>query len=815
MPPNNDPESQRRLHSQSHGNLQTPSYTGYSLIQNPANRIQEPAASGLHHPNTVNNHIPRYHHEQQQPPQQRRQYSNNSSIPSPLSGNHSSASFRQTNWQAPGASQYSTNKHASVASHHDLQSTLIARTSKIFHVIIVGGAFAGIRAAQDLEGLIPPHMITITVVERRDQYFYNLGTLRSMVKPELIDLVWLPYDNIFRYPHNRVIKGEVTAVYPNSVILKSGRKMDFDALLVSTGSNYPPPCKYDTTTSSIQGKAEMHIYAEIVRVADSILIIGGGPTGVGLAAEIATEFPNKTIIIVHGGERLLPSESNSESMSRKAYKKLKALGVKVFLNERVVIPEDQPLKYRLESRWLKTNKGRMLFSNFQFLCNGITFNTSLMDTLDPVFKHNIIDAKSGQIQVLPTMQINNPELPWIFSAGDVCNTAGEKQAYRADSQGSHVAKCMAKMAQAWGHGDPRWYNVPLKHWNDPAQFMAVAMGPNSGVTETPWIVLGDLPTRIMKSRELFLQRRYREFNLEFPGIPKRAKTTSRNRGDEQRIASQTVLTREQISAPIVSQIKGPRVSRQNIEQQRIRARGAVTTDMGATSYDLSKAMARAAISAAESLDEQFDSDRVSLSQPSSRRTPTNKESIPYANFYSRHQRSTSSSEISERCPSDEEDVNNIISSHSRNASQSTDSKPRSAQGSTTASEGSGSVCQQSEITRILPGYQNAESVCSSSSASVITSGTSESSNSSKAPSYTMSLMNGPILPRHHTKERSIFGGRSFFKSHNTIHEDSHSSANESTDENAAHPLPHINSVFSSSISKRSASNLSINLEQLN
>ncbi|KAI8323086.1 FAD/NAD(P)-binding domain-containing protein, partial [Martensiomyces pterosporus] len=386
----------------------------------------------------------------------------------------------------------------------------IARTSKSFRVVIIGGSFAGIRAAQDLEQQLPPHSVTITVIDKRDRYFYNLGALRAVVRPDLIDLVWLPYDKVFRHSHNRVIQGEVASVYPNSVILRDGRKMDFDSLLVATGSVYPPPCKVDMT-SHIQGKAEMYMFAEKVRTANAVLIIGGGPTGVGLAAEIATVYPQKTVILIHAGPRLLSSESNSKSMSRKAHKKLKAMGVKIILNERVNIPDNEPLTYRIECRWLKTSKGRMIFSDLQFLCNGITFNTSLMDTLDPVFKNNIIDTETGQIRVLPTMQINHPELPWIFSAGDVCNTPGEKQAYRADSQGTHVAKCMAKMAQAWASGDSMWYDVSLKQWNDPAQFMAVAMGPNAGITDTPWIVLGDLPTRIMKSKELFLARRYKEF----------------------------------------------------------------------------------------------------------------------------------------------------------------------------------------------------------------------------------------------------------------------------------------------------------------
>ncbi|KAJ2768317.1 hypothetical protein IWQ56_002986, partial [Coemansia nantahalensis] len=248
----------------------------------------------------------------------------------------------------------------------------ITRTSKLFHVVIIGGAFAGIRAAKDLEELLPPHMVAITVIEKRDRYFYNLGALRSVAKSELIDLVWLPYHKIFRHSHNAVIQGEVESVYPNSVILKDGTKIDFDSLLVATGSIYPTPCKVDAV-SHVEGKAEQHRYAEIVRAADSILVIGGGPTGVGLSAEIASAYPTKAVTLVHGGPCLLSSGNTSSSMSRKALKKLRSLGVNVHLNERIDIPADEPLTNKLECRWLKTSKGRSIFSNVQFLCNGITF----------------------------------------------------------------------------------------------------------------------------------------------------------------------------------------------------------------------------------------------------------------------------------------------------------------------------------------------------------------------------------------------------------------------------------------------------------
>ncbi|KAJ2724297.1 hypothetical protein GGI07_002071 [Coemansia sp. Benny D115] len=821
---NNNTTAQRRLHSQSYGNIHMPNYTGYSLVQS-----AEQAKMPIHgFQNSASHSHLNGQYKNTQTPAER--------LTPPLSAGANTTSFNLD--KSPKSVE--DDRHASISSYHDIHAMDIARTSKFFRVIIIGGAFAGIRAAQELEQLIPPHMITITVIERRDQYFYNLGALRSMVKPELIDYVWLPYDNIFRYPHNRVIKGEVTGVYPNAVILKDGQKMDFDTLLVSTGSVYPPPCKYETT-SHVQGKAEMRIYAEIVRAADSILIIGGGPTGVGLAAEIATEYPNKTIILVHAGSRLLPSENNSSSMSRKVHRKLKSLGVKVFLNERVIIPDEEPLTYRIEARWLKTSKGRMLFSNYQVLCNGITFNTSFMDTLDPVFKHKIIDNKSGQIKVLPTMQLCHPELPWIFSAGDVCNSPGEKQAYRADSQGAHVARCMARMAQSWSHGNPKWFDVPLKPWSDPAQFMSVAMGPKAGITETPWIVLGDLPTRIMKSRELFLQRRYKEFNLEFPGIPKSVSTTGHSNNNSSttihQLASQHAeLTRPQQQTSVFPRGGGNRINRHNVEQ-RIYVRGGVATNLDPTSYDLSRAMAKAAISAADNLDHQFENDRVSLSRPVINKAMAGEEAFPYADFYARHRhQSVSNSEnISEGYSSDDDAGIASITNHVINGGYLTDAPPGNALVGSTVSDGSSHTYTQHlpkklvRNTNITPPEPVSPSNVSVSTATSDAS----SSGSSRALSYANSMMNGPILPRCNIKDReqrsNAFGSRTMFRPQDAISEETgvddereargtvYQGSLQDPPKRRHKPLipiiPRMSSVQSQSSPKRSVSNLTINLEQ--
>lgn len=48
---------------------------------------------------------------------------------------------------------------------------------------------------------------------------------------------------------------------------------------------------------------------DAIAAAPSVLVIGGGPTGVEVVGEVATEFPTKPLTIVQSGDRLLPDLS--------------------------------------------------------------------------------------------------------------------------------------------------------------------------------------------------------------------------------------------------------------------------------------------------------------------------------------------------------------------------------------------------------------------------------------------------------------------------------------------------------------------------
>lgn len=67
---------------------------------------------------------------------------------------------------------------------------------------------------------------------------------------------------------------------------------------------------------------------------DKVVVIGGGAVGVELAGEIATEFPQKTVTIIHSRERLI-DDRMSRKFLHKVHEGVKAMHINTILGEKV------------------------------------------------------------------------------------------------------------------------------------------------------------------------------------------------------------------------------------------------------------------------------------------------------------------------------------------------------------------------------------------------------------------------------------------------------------------------------------------------
>lgn len=143
---------------------------------------------------------------------------------------------------------------------------------------------------------------------------------------------------------------------------------------------------------------------EKIKSSDSILIVGGGPTGVELAAEIVVDFPGKKIKLVHRGSRLL--EFLGEKAGKKALDWLTVRKVEVILGQSVDYDSSSDGTY-------KTSSGETIVADCHFKCTSEPIGSSW---LSKTILKDCLDG-SGRLMVDANLRVKG--FANIFAIGDV------------------------------------------------------------------------------------------------------------------------------------------------------------------------------------------------------------------------------------------------------------------------------------------------------------------------------------------------------------------------------------------------------------
>ena len=298
-------------------------------------------------------------------------------------------------------------------------------------VVIIGGGFGGLTAAQSLRDA------DVWLIDRTNHHLfqpllYQVAT--SALSPG--DIAW-PLRTIFRqHPHVRVVMDEVLSIdrAARLVRLRVGAPIVFDVLIVAPGSRHSY-FGHDAWEQSAPGlktladavflrekmllafeEAERRRIATGTRDRLAFVIVGGGPTGVELAGALAEigwkamgpDFPklrldDLAILLVEGGSRILPGFA--PDLSAKAAAALKRKGVTIKLNS--LVSE------------IRTD-GLMIGSEFVQSTNIIWAAGNKASPL--LTSLGVPQDGSGRIKVQPDLTI--PGDSRIFVVGDAAHCAG-------------------------------------------------------------------------------------------------------------------------------------------------------------------------------------------------------------------------------------------------------------------------------------------------------------------------------------------------------------------------------------------------------
>ena len=231
------------------------------------------------------------------------------------------------------------------------------------HVVIVGGGFGGLSAAKALG----KSKVRVTLVDRRNYHLfvpllYQVAT--AALSPA--DIAAPIRQVLSAYPNIDTVLGEVVGVDPaaRQVKLADGGHLPYDALILATGSMYnyfghddwavhAPGLKTIENARTIRARllraferAEIEADPAIRQALLTIVVIGGGPTGVEMAGTIA-ELARFTlandfrridprwarVILIEAGPTLLAAFPGD--LPAYAARALTKIGVEVRLNTRV------------------------------------------------------------------------------------------------------------------------------------------------------------------------------------------------------------------------------------------------------------------------------------------------------------------------------------------------------------------------------------------------------------------------------------------------------------------------------------------------
>ncbi|KAG4980013.1 hypothetical protein AAZX31_12G089700 [Glycine max] len=354
-------------------------------------------------------------------------------------------------------------------------------------VVILGGGVAGANLAKTIQ-----HQANVTLIDPKEYFEIPWASLRGLVEPTFAERIVINHREYFK--KGDLVVSSAVNITETAVVTADGQQIAYDYLVIATGHTEPIPKTRRERLDQYKGENAK------IKSASSVLIVGGGPTGVELAAEIAVDFPDKKVTIVHKGTRLL--EYIGTKASSKALKWLKSKKVDVKLEQSVDLSSSSEA-----SKTYQTSNGETIEADLHFLCIGKPLgSTWIRETL----LNNDLDA-DGRIKVDKHLRVKGKSN--IFAIGDITDVQEIKQGMYASAHAQVVAKNLKLLIEGGGK------EHKLGTYKAQPPISMVSLGRKIAVAQFPFMtVLGRLPGMI-KSGDLFVGKTRKELGVE-PNVKK-------------------------------------------------------------------------------------------------------------------------------------------------------------------------------------------------------------------------------------------------------------------------------------------------------
>lgn len=354
-----------------------------------------------------------------------------------------------------------------------------------FHVVVVGAGYAGVMAANRLLAEHPE--VAVTVVNPRPVFvervrLHQVAAGSGTATHELSDLL---------HPRATLHVGSAVRIEPHAVSLADGTRLQCDAVVYAVGSTSGtgaiPGAEKAFSVAALDSATALH---DALLEADdhaSVVVIGGGLTGLETVTELAQSHPRHTLVLVGDPGATLP-----ETTQRYIRRRLDELGVEVRSGTRVTRIDD----------------GSVALDDGTTISAALVVRTAGFSVPDLARRSGLPVDDDGRLRVRDTLQVVDG-MPMV-GVGDGMPIVGVGDAVVVDGNDHLRMSCQAAMPLGTHGADTVWQ---LLQGREPAPLSlgfvttCISLGRDRGVVQlsarddTPsrWAVRGRLAAPVKEA----------------------------------------------------------------------------------------------------------------------------------------------------------------------------------------------------------------------------------------------------------------------------------------------------------------------------
>jgi apoptosis-inducing factor 2 len=362
------------------------------------------------------------------------------------------------------------------------------------NIIILGASWAGVPLAHHLLKHTVPLVpgLKVILVSPNSALYCNIAVVRGLLPDTFTDdQMFLPIKPAFeKYPasHFEFVLGAAQSIDPakNTVTvgIQGGKTqtLSYDQLVIATGSSFRGNLPFKGLGSTEDTKAALHAWQEKVEAAKSIIVAGGGATGVELAGELGYAYARtgqKQITLVTSDPLPLYSRL-TDDVRQTAKSKLEALKVRLVSGAtvgKIAEASKGPAKIELERA---SGDRETLTADLFIPTYGVQPNSAFVPS-------DMLDSKGF---VKQNKFLQTERYPNIFAIGDVGNLNPTQILY-ADNQVQLLAKSLNAYLAGGELLEYTWDDKPV---------MGITVGPKGGTGQAGTWKIWSIIIWYMKAR---------------------------------------------------------------------------------------------------------------------------------------------------------------------------------------------------------------------------------------------------------------------------------------------------------------------------